>query len=233
MYIRVEAAEAAVTPFIEPALVPIRSNARVPEYIGLCLTQPSARSVVHPTTEPTTSEAAVPRKPQEKKATATTISAVASQAAPCGYVTYTVDTTEWVKEVHVDISIENIGMTISQTPYRENGSNSDTGSFTVTENGTYTYGINADANSGTGAANFTVTITNIDHTAPIIPNYDLQPTDWVKEGVLLTLEPAVDYQPDMSMGCGLPDNYISYDNGQTWSAELTHFYEDNGDYEIS
>ena len=149
-----------------------------------------------------------------------------------GYVTYTVDTTEWVKEVHVDISIENIGMTISQTPYRENGSNSDTGSFTVTENGTYTYGINADANSGTGAANFTVTITNIDHTAPIIPNYDLQPTDWVKEGVLLTLEPAVDYQPDMSMGCGLPDNYISYDNGQTWSAELTHFYEDNGDYEI-
>ena len=83
MYIRVEAAEAAVTPFIGPALVPIRSNARVPEYIGLCLTQPNARSVVHPTTEPTTSEAAVPRKPQEKKATATTISAVASQAAPC------------------------------------------------------------------------------------------------------------------------------------------------------
>ncbi len=78
-----EAAEAAVTPFIGPAPVPIRSNARVPEYIGLCLTQPSARSVVHPTTEPTTSEAAVPRKPQEKKATATTISAVANQAAPC------------------------------------------------------------------------------------------------------------------------------------------------------
>ena len=149
-----------------------------------------------------------------------------------GYVTYTVDNTEWTKEIHVDISIENIGMTISQNPYRENGVNSDTGSFTITENGTYTYGINADANSGTSAANFTVTITNIDHTAPIIPNYELFPTDWVKEGVLITLEPAIDYQPDMSMGCGLPDAYISYDNGESWTDELTHFYEDNGDFEI-
>lgn len=149
-----------------------------------------------------------------------------------GYVTYSVDTTEWAKEVHVTVEIENIGMGLSDTPYVKNGTGYEDGDFTLDENGTYTFSVSADSNSNTGAASYTVTVSNIDHYEPTVVDYTLEPTDWVREGVTLSLDDVRDIQPDGSDGCGLNEFPYSYDHGATWTDDPTHFYENNGDYEV-
>ena len=149
-----------------------------------------------------------------------------------GYVTYTRDTSEWAKEVHVTVSIENTGMQLSDEPYIMNGSSSDNGEFTLTENGTYTFSIAADSNSDTPAAAYTMDVHNIDRYEPVITEYTLTPTDWVREGVTLTLASVLDLQPDGTHGCGLHESPYSYDNGLTWTDDNTFFYENNGNYEV-
>lgn len=149
-----------------------------------------------------------------------------------GYVTYTRDTTKWAKEVHVSIEIDNTSMTLSDSPYVMNGTGYTDGEFTLTENGTYTFSVGADANSNTGAASYTIDVSNIDRYEPTVINYSLEPTDWVREGVTLELIDVRDIQPNGSEGCGLNETPYSYDNGVTWTDDPTHFYTDNGDYEV-
>lgn len=149
-----------------------------------------------------------------------------------GYVTYTVDTTEWAREVHVTVSIEDSGLGLSANPYVMNGTEYGSGEFTLTENGTYTFGVSADSNSNTGPAEYTITVNNIDHTPPTINSYSLLPTEWVREGVTLNLADVTDPQPDGTSGCGLNQHPFSYDGGITWEDEPTHFYENNGDYYV-
>lgn len=155
-----------------------------------------------------------------------------SPSTELGYVTYTLDTTEWAKEVHVTVEFENVGVATGDKPYIKNGEAFEDGHFTLTENGHYDFRIAGDANSGTGAASYSVDIHNIDNTAPIIDGYTLMPSDWVREGVEFHITSAVDIQPDGSQGCGLDDLPFSYDGGETWTDENTRFYEENGDYEI-
>ncbi len=149
-----------------------------------------------------------------------------------GYVTYTLDTTEWAKEVHVTIDIENEGMTLSDTPYVLDGNASEDNEFVIDANGTYTFSVDADPNSDTATAAYVVTVSNVDHYEPEVVSYTLSPTDWVKEGVTLSLDEVVDLQPDGSSGCGLHEQPYSYDNGATWTDDPTFFYENNGDYDV-
>lgn len=155
-----------------------------------------------------------------------------SPSTVVGYVTYTKNTAEWATEVIVKVDIENLGMSVGDSPYRINGTPSSDGTFVLTDNGTYTFGVVTDPNAATGATNYTVTITNIDRTSPVINDYSLTPSDWVKEGVTLSLNDVKDLQPDNSDGCGLDELPYSYDGGNTWTDDPTHFYEDNGDYTV-
>ena len=149
-----------------------------------------------------------------------------------GYVTYTRDTTNWATEVHVTMEITNYGMTLTDEPYVINGTGSADGEFTLTENGTYTFYVGADPNSNTGGAAYTIDVSNIDRYEPTVIDYSLEPTDWVREGVTLNLIDVRDIQPNGSEGCGLHELPYSYDNGATWTDDPTHFYTDNGDYEV-
>lgn len=149
-----------------------------------------------------------------------------------GYVTYTLDTTEWAKEVHVTIDIENEGMTLSDTPYVLDGNASEDNEFVIDANGTYTFSADADPNSDTAAAAYVINVSNVDHYEPEVTSYTLSPTDWVREGVTLSLDEVIDPQPDRSNGCGLHEQPYSYDNGASWTDDPTFFYESNGDYDV-
>ena len=155
-----------------------------------------------------------------------------SPSTVLGYVNYTRDTTEWAKEVHVTVTIEDYGLGLGSNPYVMNGSGYPSGEFTLTENGTYNFGVSGNSNAATGPAGYTVNITNIDHTPPSINDYTLLPSEWVKEGVLLELTDVTDPQPDNTPGCGLHQYPYSYDDGETWEDSPSHFYEDNGDYHV-
>lgn len=149
-----------------------------------------------------------------------------------GYVTYTIDTDKWANSVAVSIDIENIDMKLSENPYLKNGEAFENNTFTINENGTYTFGIQADENAGTVAASFTVNIKNIDNTSPNIKNYSITPKEWVKDGVNFNIDEVQDLQPDGSEGCGLHEKPYSYDNGESWETVPNHFYTQNGEYEV-
>lgn len=149
-----------------------------------------------------------------------------------GNVTYRISPSEWTKEVNIDVEIENIGMRLAQKPYKFGGQSYTEGHFTVTENGKYSLGINADANSSVSMGNYTAVITNIDKTGPVLKKYTVIPSDWTRDGVDVIFDEAADLQPDGSEGCGLADEAYSYDNGNTYSTLASCHYKENGTYEF-
>ena len=150
-----------------------------------------------------------------------------------GYVTYTLNTTDWTKDVYVNMSYESQGMTVGSRPYIMNGTSYDNGKFHFTENGNYTFSLATDGNSDPSGAIYTLNINNIDNTSPMIVSYTLNPTNWVKEGVTLNMIDVRDPQPDGSAGSGLHESAYSYDNGATWTAASSHFYTENGNYTVT
>lgn len=153
-----------------------------------------------------------------------------STSSVVGSITVTYDDSEWSKEIPATVTYTAEDMTPADNPYRMNDETNDTGEFTITENGDYTFSIDADPNADTSGGAVTISIDKIDHTSPTVGDYYLSPTEWVREGVTLYLEDVKDLQPDGSDGCGLDDNAFSYDGGVTWCNEDTHFFTDNGDY---
>ena len=147
-----------------------------------------------------------------------------------GYVTYTKDTDDWVKEVTATVSYENHGMGVASDPYYMNGQRNSDGVFTITENGNYTLSLVVDGNSSVTPC--TITVNNVDHYGPSVIDYHLDPSDWTTEDVTVTLDEIADLQPNGTEGCGLCDDPISYDGGETWTSDTSHTYQDNGTYSI-
>ncbi len=147
-----------------------------------------------------------------------------------GYVTYTKDTNDWVKEVTATVSYQNYGMGVASDPCYMNGQRNSDGVFTITENGNYTLSLIVDGNSSVTPC--TITVNNVDHYGPSVLNYHLDPSDWTTDDVTVTLDEIADLQPDHSIGCGLCDDPISYDGGETWTSDTSHTYTDNGTYSI-
>ena len=152
--------------------------------------------------------------------------------AVVGYVTYTRSTSDWCKDFYIDVSYESHGMGVASNPYIQNGTAYDNGHFHITENGNYTFSLATDGNSSSGGAVYSVNVSNIDVTAPMIVSYLLDPSCWVKEGVRLTMLDVRDPQPDGSDGSGLDSSPYSYDNGTSWTSDTSHLYTQNGTYSV-
>ncbi len=144
-------------------------------------------------------------------------------------------TTDWVKTMTLTGGYQITGdMQVSSKPYIWNGeSATENNVYEVNASGDYTLQLNADGNANTGAAIVTAKIRNVDVTAPVIKGCVKEPNaDWTKEGITVTVTEVVDLQPDGSEGCGLHELPYSYDNGETWTAEASHHYLENGTFTI-
>jgi len=152
-----------------------------------------------------------------------------------GVLSVVQDTSEWTKEVTLSASYEITGnMNVKEMPYVWNGEEPTfENTYLVTDNGEYSLQLNADDNADTNAGKIVIPIRNIDITAPVITSHTLEPeSGWVGEGVLMTVGEIQDLQPDNTPGCGLHELAYSYDNGETWIAETSHFYEESGVYTV-
>lgn len=150
-----------------------------------------------------------------------------------GTLTVTQSTTDWVKSLTLTGSYETQGdMVVDELPYIWNGgSASGNDTYEVTASGSYSLTLNADENAT--EATVRVDVRNVDVTAPVIRAHTQDPAEgWTNEGVLVTITDAVDLQPDGSEGCGLHEFPYSYDNGETWTAETTHTYLENGAHSV-
>ena len=145
------------------------------------------------------------------------------------------DISGWAKEVVLTAFYETAGnIRVADNPFIWNGETATTqNTYVVAQNGDYTLQLNADANADTENNKIVIPIRNIDNTAPVIASRSLEPENgWVKEGVLLTLGEVQDLQNDNTPGCGLHEEAYSYDNGETWTADKSFFYEGSGTYTV-
>lgn len=152
-----------------------------------------------------------------------------------GTLTVKQSTKNWTKSLMLTAEYENTGnMVIGEKPYIWNGAEAVAENvYPVNANGTYTLQLNADAYANTQAAIITVDIRNVDVTPPVIKSHMQEPAaDWTKDGILVSITDSVDLQPDGSEGCGLHAEPFSYDGGNTWTAEESYFYEENGTHSI-
>ncbi len=144
-------------------------------------------------------------------------------------------TADWTRSLSLTAEYENKGsMKIGDKPYIWNGAAACAENiYLLNQNGTYTVQLNADSYANTRAAMISINVQNIDVTAPVIQSVGKEPeTVWTKDGVRLTLTEVMDLQPDGREGCGLHEMPFSYDEGQTWTAENSYFYAENGTYTI-
>ena len=155
------------------------------------------------------------------------------QGEVVGYVTYTQNTTDWTRDVYINMSYDSHGMTVSARPFIMNGTAYDSGNFHITENGSYTFSPATDSNSDSSGAIYIANIGNIDRTSPQIVSYTLNPTGWTKDGVTLSMLDVRDPQPDGSAGSGLHSAPYSYDGGQTWTDRSTCVFTQNGSYSVT
>lgn len=152
-----------------------------------------------------------------------------------GTVTVKQSTGEWVKSLLLTAEYENTGnMQVYDKAFIWNGAEAtDNSTYEVTSSGIYTLQLHAEPSANTQDAMITVDVRNVDVTAPLIKAHTQEPiSDWVKEGVLVTLTETTDLQPDGSSGSGLHEQPYSYDEGITWTDEASHCYEENGAYTI-
>lgn len=141
--------------------------------------------------------------------------------------------TGWTTEVILTGSYETDGMAVSDTPFRWNGGSPVAErEYLVTENGTVSLQLVADANTDTGSAIATMDIRNIDHTMPQIDGFSQSTTEWTKEDITLTILNPRDLQPDGTEGCGLADAPFSFDGGETFQAEPEAVITDSGNIHI-
>lgn len=142
-------------------------------------------------------------------------------------------TREWTKSLQLRASHQvSDGVAVPDKPYIWNGQEAtDRNTYTVTQNGNYSLGFNNGFN--TVSDGVTISVNNIDITAPVIRSHTAVPeTDWTKTGVRVTLGKVEDLQPDGSKGSGLHEKAYSYDGGKTWEEQSKHLYMENGTYRI-
>ena len=124
------------------------------------------------------------------------------------------------------------GCGLHEKPYSFDGGKTWVASagYFYTQNGTHRIMVRDKLDN---TSSYTVTITNIDVTAPVLYSHTAEPeADWTKEGVWITLGKAEDLQPDGSEGSGLHESPFSFDEGMTWTAENKYFMAESGTYTV-
>lgn len=145
--------------------------------------------------------------------------------------TLSLEPEEWAPEARILVEAEDKndagmqGSGVDQYSYDGGKSWKKDGSHKVTENGVY-HILVKDALGN--AAGDTVTVARVDHTAPeAVVSYNRNTASEVRITVT-----AKDPQPDGSQGSGLPERPYSYDGGESWTADHTHWADENGDYPV-
>lgn len=141
----------------------------------------------------------------------------------CGSAHITNQDTSITKEISLTCEVFSTGAGCNVTGYIwSNGDSEQT--TTVTENGTYTCRIayTDESSGGTGSANVSITVNNIDNQGPTISAN--QTEGWTRESVLLTAT-AEDRQ------AGLPENAYSWD-GNEWLSSAEQSVTENGSYTL-
>ncbi len=155
-----------------------------------------------------------------------------SPSTPVGSFTISYDKDTWATEITVTASHEASDMTVSDKPYSVNGSPMDSDSTVLSDNGSYTFNLNADSHANTAGAAITVDVRNIDKTSPQVGGWHRNTDEWTNEDVIIYLDNVTDLQPDNTEGCGLHESAYSYDEGETWTDEAFHAYPENGTFTI-
>ena len=141
-------------------------------------------------------------------------------------------TDDWCTQLELRANVEENGILLSDTPYVWNGAAGTENVFTVTENGTYTFELQADENSDTAAARIGIKVSNVDTTGPVLTQYSQEPASgWTKEPAKLILSEMLDLQPDGTAGCGLAEMPVSF-NGGEWGNQTVFVCEDSGVYPV-
>lgn len=140
-------------------------------------------------------------------------------------------TEEWTKALTLTARLENYGDILpSETPYIWNGSPSEEAVYSVSENGVYSLGLQADDNTATEKLCIELDVRNIDKTGPAVTLTDSEKEEGVQRGQIIV--EAEDLQPDGTAGCGLAEQPYSFDEGATWEKNNSRKVTANGTYSV-
>lgn len=106
-----------------------------------------------------------------------------------------------------------------------------TNSIEVSENGTYYMNVSIDSNwFDCSSPSLSLTVCNIDRTPPSVSvDYDTSGVAATSNTITIS---ATDYQPDGTLGAGLPDTPYSFDGGNTWVSSNTYICTRNDTIDI-
>lgn len=135
------------------------------------------------------------------------------------------DTTDWTNgKVTVRIKARDDASGLYACAYSWNGDSYDTAStFKVSENGVVSVSVKDNAGN---VANKTITVGNIDKSAPKISAIKKSTTAWTNEGVTVSLEASDDES-------GLSEASYSFDGGKTYSKSSSFTVSQNTDIAIA
>lgn len=148
--------------------------------------------------------------------------------ASTGELTFSVNNPEWTTgdvTIGANISVISEELQIPGDPFSWDGGETWTSENerTITENGTYT--IEA-RNSDGQVISETVVVNNIDRSGPTLVEKRTSSEEWTSDDVSFEFV-VKDLQNDGTDGCGLPEDYISYDAGETWTSDNTYTATEN------
>ena len=131
----------------------------------------------------------------------------------------------WTKAVDLTAScqVNHSSFCLSATPYVWNGNASNSATYHVTQNGTYTLGIQAQGNTDL-SQKISVTVNNIDNQAPTIHTFSKSTESWSQK-----VELCVRAEDTAS---GLAGQAYSYDGGASWTDQSSFVVEQNGTYSV-
>lgn len=131
----------------------------------------------------------------------------------------------WTKAVDLTAScqVNHSSFCLSATPYVWNGNASASATYHVTQNGTYTLGIQAQGNTDL-SQKISVTVNNIDNQAPTIHTFSKSTESWSQKVELCVRAE--------DMASGLAAQAYSYDGGASWTDQSSFIAEQNGTYSV-
>lgn len=150
-----------------------------------------------------------------------------------GSLVLTPSTTEWTKELILTATYEvTDNVSVNENAYIWNSQAAISEStYDVRENEVYTCMLNLDSEDAVSET-ASLTIRNIDYTAPTIYEVAMSDDSGVLTDVMTATVLTEDLQPDGTQGCGLHEQAYSWDEGETWIAENTYTIDHNGTYTV-
>lgn len=135
----------------------------------------------------------------------------------------TKSTDGWTRELDLQAScqVQHSSFQLSATPYVWNGTASASGAYHVTQNGTYTLGI--QASGADTSQRISVVVDHIDNQAPVIKEFSAI-GGWAQSATI-----RVQAEDQAS---GLHADAYSYDGGASWTSESSQSVSENGTYSV-